>query len=68
MSYIPKSKYKLTHTGNGEYLHSKGSFKGQPYSGPIILTSEGAYAGNDPKDLSYKLKKQPRKNKNQKQN
>ena len=50
MGYLPKSKYKISETGGGEY-----SLNGFNYKGPIILTSGGAYAGKNPKDLSRPL-------------
>ena len=44
MAYLPKSKYKILQTSGEKYVDP---LTGAPYSGPYILTSEGAYKGND---------------------
>ncbi len=44
MSYIPKSKYEILKSSGNEY---KDPQTNKPYVGPYILTSDGAYIGND---------------------
>ena len=57
MGYLPKSKYKLSYTAGREYINTRGPFAGVEYKGPIIVSSEGVYAGDNPKNLSHKLRK-----------
>ena len=44
MSYTPKSKYEILKTSGNEYRNSQTN---KPYVGSYILTSEGAYIGDD---------------------
>tara|TARA_R110001592_G_scaffold266709_1_gene532441 strand:- start:18 stop:863 length:846 start_codon:yes stop_codon:yes gene_type:complete len=44
MSYLPKSKYQLLQSSGDKYLDPRTN---SPYVGPYILTSEGAYKGNN---------------------
>ena len=44
MSYTPKSKYKILQSSGNEYVNSQTNTY---YIGPYILTSEGAFIGND---------------------
>jgi uncharacterized membrane protein YgcG len=44
MSYIPKSKYQILQSSGDDYVNSE---TGTYYIGPYILTSEGAFIGNN---------------------
>jgi hypothetical protein len=44
MSYTPKSKYKILQSSGNEYINT---LTGTYYIGPYILTSEGAFIGNN---------------------
>ncbi len=52
MSYTPKSKYIVRQTSGREYVYPS---SGQDYIGPIIITSEGVFAGNDITNKGPKL-------------
>ena len=53
MSYRPKSTYQILKTSGKEYE----TLTGTPYNGPYILTSEGAFVGNDITSIGPRLVK-----------
>ena len=56
MAYTPKSKYQFLQTSGNEYINPKTK---SPYIGPYILTSGGAFIGND-LSVKNKIKLVPR--------
>tara|TARA_R110002167_G_scaffold310029_1_gene514920 strand:- start:36 stop:788 length:753 start_codon:yes stop_codon:yes gene_type:complete len=54
MSYRPKSKYQKLETSGDEWKIRGG---GQPYTGPYLLTSDGAFTGNDITNIGQRLVK-----------
>tara|TARA_R110001592_G_scaffold313836_2_gene589319 strand:+ start:2981 stop:3931 length:951 start_codon:yes stop_codon:yes gene_type:complete len=53
MSYKPKSTYQILETSGDEYY----TLKGEIYVGPYILTSEGAFQGNNIEKIGPILRK-----------
>ena len=53
MSYKPKSTYQILQTSGDEYY----TLNGDIYVGPYILTSEGAFQGNDITNIGPVLRK-----------
>jgi hypothetical protein len=51
-TFIPKSKYSKSSTSGNEYYDPQ---TGQPYTGPIILTSNGAFMGTNSNTIKGKL-------------
>ena len=54
MSYTPKSKYQILKSSGDQYQDPR---TGNPYVGPYILTSEGAFIGNDISNMGQRLVK-----------
>ena len=52
MSYTPKSKYQILKSSGDQYQDPR---TGNPYVGPYILTSEGAFIGNDISNRGQRL-------------